>query len=317
MTVVEPDLVMDKSGPDTMTIGTPETFTLDLQNVGDGPAWNVTLTDLLPDTPNGGTCGTAPTAFTAEVFQSNGSTSVSGPLGQGSDFTVVYDGPSCLLTLQFLTPQTTIGSTERLIVTYDVQLDAGTQDGTSLTNYAGAVEWYSWEDTSPDRRTYTDTVTDGTPGDDDPQDLHTLDVTLPGLLFEKTVVNQDTGADPATTASPGDILVYTLRIENLSDVPVLDFSVVDDLGSQNPTIVYAPNTCMFLPLRLPQLFRTPSITSNHENWSPSRNVSVSPVICTTRLHKVCSRPTLSRSRCPVYGSATRNVWSRSWIPCTN
>ncbi|MEJ2258786.1 MAG: hypothetical protein P8X98_17735, partial [Woeseiaceae bacterium] len=48
MTVVEPDLVMAKTGPLRANVGVPQTFTLDVQNTGGSPAYAVTLTDLLP-----------------------------------------------------------------------------------------------------------------------------------------------------------------------------------------------------------------------------------------------------------------------------
>ena len=65
--------------------------------------------------------------------------------------------------------------------------------------------------------TYTRTLTDGTVGVLDHEDAHTVTVGLPAFLFEKTVMNVTSGADPATTATPGDRLRYRLRIENLGD----------------------------------------------------------------------------------------------------
>jgi len=243
MTVVEPELTLMKSGPATIQIGTPETFTLDVQNVGDGRAWNVTLTDLLPDSGSGGTCDTPPAAVSAQIFEADGTTPVSGVLVQDTDYSIDYSGaPNCLFTFRVLTDQGTIASNQRLIVHYDTRLDVDTQDGAVLTNVAGAVEWFSFDAASPDRRTYTRVVTDGTVGVLDHEDAHTLSVGLPSLAFEKTVVNVTSGADPGVTAVPGDLLRYTLRLENQSDVSLDDFAIVDDLGSLNTSPVFEPGT---------------------------------------------------------------------------
>ena len=242
MTIVAPELTLTKSGPATMTIGTPETFTLDVQNAGDSPAWNVTLTDLLPDTASGGTCDTAPAAVTAQVFEADG-TPVSGVLVEGTDYSVSWSGaPGCLFTLSVLSDQGTIGIDQRLIVSYEARLDPDSQDGAALTNIAGAVEWFSFDDSSPDRRTYTEVVTDGTVGVVDHEDAHTVAVGLPNYLFEKTVMNVTSGADPANSAAPGDVLRYTLQLGNASDVPMDDLAFVDDLGSLNATPVFEPGT---------------------------------------------------------------------------
>jgi uncharacterized repeat protein (TIGR01451 family) len=240
MTVVEPALTLTKSGPAAMAIGTPETFTLDVQNAGDGPAWNVTLTDLLPDTPTGGTCETAPAAITLQVFEADGTTPVSGVLIENTDYSTSWSG--CLLSVGVLSDQGTIGSGQRLIVTYEAQLDTDTQDGVSLTNIAGAVEWFSFADSSPDRRSYTEVVTDGTVGTLDHEDAHTVLTSVPTYLFEKTVANVTTNTDPATSATPGDVLRYTLRFENTSDVPLDVVAIFDELDALNSPPAFEPGT---------------------------------------------------------------------------
>ena len=131
MTIVGPDTVtMTKSGPANMTLAVPATFSLDVQNTGTGPAWNLTLLDVLQDLPTAGVCDTPPTNFTAQVFESNGTTTVSAPLVLGTDFSVAARGaPDCDFTVQMLTPATTVGATQRLIVDYDVVLDTDSQNG--------------------------------------------------------------------------------------------------------------------------------------------------------------------------------------------
>lgn len=89
MTIAGPETVtMTKLGPATMTLGAPSTFTLDVQNAGDGAAWNLSLQDRLPNGPTAGTCDAPASNFAAQVFAADGTTAVSSPLALGTDFTV-------------------------------------------------------------------------------------------------------------------------------------------------------------------------------------------------------------------------------------
>jgi uncharacterized repeat protein (TIGR01451 family) len=230
-----------------MTIGTPETFTLDVHNTSGTPAWNLTITDLLPDGATGGTCDVAPTAVTAEVFEADGTTPVSGLLALGTDFSVGFSGaPACEMTLTILSAAGAIGPDQRLIVTYETQLDVDTQNGATLTNIAGATEWFSTDgsdpDTADDRRQYTRTLTDGTVGVLDHEDAHTVSGAVPSYLFEKTVLNVTSGADPATTAAPGDVLRYRLRLENLGDAPLDGLTFFDELDLLNDPAAFEAGT---------------------------------------------------------------------------
>jgi len=140
--VVEPALTLEKSGPAVMAAATSAPFTLNVQNTGGASAWGATLTDRLPDGPTGGTCDTAPANVTAQVFEANGTTPVSGLLAQGTDYSLSWSGtPGCLLTLTMLSDQGAIGPGQRLIVGYEAILDGDTQNGVTLTNVAGAVGW--------------------------------------------------------------------------------------------------------------------------------------------------------------------------------
>jgi uncharacterized repeat protein (TIGR01451 family) len=154
--------------------------------------------------------------------------------------------PACSFQLSLLSPAATIGADERLIVSYATRLDANTQDGVPLTNVAGATEWFSFDGSDPetaaDRRVYTRTLTDGTVGVLDHEDAHTTGVALPQLGFEKTVMNVTSGADPAASAAPGDTLRYRLRLENLADIALDDFAVVDELDRLNDPAVFQPGT---------------------------------------------------------------------------
>ena len=221
MTIVEPDLVVTKTSSETaLNLGVPSTFTIDVQNIGGSDAWNVTILDQLPDGPAGGMCDYDPTTgagVSAQIFEADGITPVSGPLVQDTDYSVTYNAATCQLSLTMLdTPAAKIGPSQHLVITYQSQLDADvTTDGLVLTNVAGATQWFSGDSSHTGRRQYDRTLTDGTPTIIDHQDSATVTTALSGYYFEKTVENLDTGADPATTAAPGDTLRYRMRLFNV------------------------------------------------------------------------------------------------------
>jgi large repetitive protein len=242
MTIVGPDLSVTKSGPATLNLGELGEFVLDVQNIGNTAAWEARILDRLPDGPAGGTCEFTPEVISARVFASDGVTPVAGkgPLAQGTDYLFGYTGaPACELSLEFLTPAATIGAGERLIIRYRTRLDTGTQDGVSLTNVAGAIEWFHID--GGFRQSFPRTLTDGTVGVLDHEDAHTLTVALSGLFFEKTAANLTTGVNPTSTARPGDILRYTLRLRTL-DGALNDLSFQDDLGALNLLPAFVPGS---------------------------------------------------------------------------
>ena len=247
MTVVEPDLTLEKGGPVNMTAGDPGSFSLNVHNVGDSPAWNLTIEDRLPNQADGGTCDAAPVNLAAQLYEADGVTPIGAALVDGIDFQATFNGdPACTLTLEMLTPAAAIGPDQRLIVTYDTVLDANTQLNAALTNVAGATEWFSLDQAGADAafaRTYTRVITDGTVGTLDHEDAHTvLEYTPPLFIFEKTAVNVNTGEDPATVATPGDTIRYTLRVEHGGGTPVSGLSIVDELGALNANPAFQPGT---------------------------------------------------------------------------
>ncbi len=159
-------------------------------------------------------------------------------LVDGTDYTTTFDGdPNCTLTLNFLTPESVVGVDQRLIVTYDATLDAGSLENVALTNIAGATEWFSLDvsdaNNQPYARTYTRVITDGTVGTLDHEDAHTTVVFTPTLNFEKYAINVTTGDNPATTATPGDTIRYVLQVENVRDTVIDNISIVDEIDSLN------------------------------------------------------------------------------------
>ncbi len=235
MTIVEPNLQVTKSSSETaINLATQVPFTIDVQNVGGSDVWNATILDVLPRI-NGafpaGMCDFDPTATVqAQIFAADGTTPVTGVLTQGIDYSVTYGGstgPSkCELSFTMLSATAVIGPTEHLIIIYQSELDSDTTgDGVALTNVAGATQWFNSDDPVT-RRTYTRTLTDGTPGFADYEDNHTITTALSGYVFQKTVANVTTGANPTATADAGDTLRYRLRLFNV-DQTINNISISD------------------------------------------------------------------------------------------
>ena len=235
MTIAAPELVVTKTGPATMNLGQWGDFVLDVRNVGLSDAWEITLRDLLPNGATGGMCNRTPEIFGAQVFGADGVTPVpgKGPLAPGSDYTLSYlPAPDCRLEIATRNGEGAIGPGERLVVRYRTQLDSDTRNGASLTNVAGAVQWFNDDTGNPDRQPYLRTLTNGTVGVADHEDAHTVTTALTGFFFEKTAV---------ATASPGDVLRYTLRFR-ATDEGLDDFRIVDEIDALNPQPAFVPGT---------------------------------------------------------------------------
>ncbi len=244
LTIAAPEIVVDKSGPATMNLGQWGDFVIDAQNIGLIDAWDVSLQDLFPDGPAGGMCDLAPEILSAQVFAADGVTPVpgKGPLIAGTDYTLSWSGaPACQLDITMLTAAGTIGPSQRLIVRYRTQLDSNTQDGVALTNVAGAVQWFNGDASNPDRVASTENLTDGTVGMQDHEDAHTVTVDLQGFFFDKTVADLTSGANPATTAAPGDTLRYTLRFRT-TDQALNNFQIFDELDALNAPPAFVAGT---------------------------------------------------------------------------
>ncbi|WP_346837320.1 isopeptide-forming domain-containing fimbrial protein [Microbulbifer sp. SAOS-129_SWC] len=242
MAVVEPTaLILDKRGPASVQSGVPGRFTLDVLNTGSGPAWDIALTDILPNPDPGGMCATAPENFAAQIADGAGNSIAT--LNEGSDFNVVFDADSCTLTITTSGADAALPADQRLLFSYDAYLDADTVDGATLTNIAGAGRWYSWDSTGADAREYSRAApTDGTPTVDDHEDAYTISASVPKVSFRKVVENVTRGERPASVASPGDRLRYTLTLTNLSSVDVTGIDLTDELGRLNSLPLFAPGS---------------------------------------------------------------------------
>ena len=223
-----------------------------MQNLGVADAFNVTLLDRLPDSPTGGMCDTTPQILSARVFAADGVTPIAGkgPLVQGTDYTLAYNGAACELTLTTLTAR--FGDRRRR-PTSDRHLSHAArlrpfQYGGALTNVAGATQWYNDASTNPTRLGYTRTLTNGTVGTVDHEDAHTVTV-VPRLYAEKAAALQVDAMSPGIV-DPGDVLRYTITIYNNGSVPVTQ-AVLRDLVPANTTYVADSMTLNALPVGRP------------------------------------------------------------------
>ena len=149
--------------------------------------------------------------------------------------------PNCQLNITMLSAGGTISPNQHLIIHYQTQLDANSQNGVTLTNIAGAIQWFNGDSSVANRKTYTGPLTNGTPGVLDNQDAFTVTVALTGYEFDKTVADLTSGANPATTAAAGDKLRYTLRFRTTSQA-LNNFSIVDDMDALNAQADFASGT---------------------------------------------------------------------------
>jgi len=241
--LVPPVLEVTKSGPATLAPGQAGVFTIDAQNTGPNDAWNVTIRDLLPDGATGGMCAATPQVLSAQVFAFD-LTPVpgKGPLQEGTDFTLSYTAaPTCELTLTMLSAASVVAENERLIISYQAQLNGDTQFGVMLTNVAGATEWFDDDVSNPLRGTYVEALGNGSVGLLDHQDAHTLTTGALDYLFEKTVVDP-IGGGLLMTAGPGDTLRYRLRIENRTSVPLVGLGFTDEIDRLNGSPFFEPGS---------------------------------------------------------------------------
>src|SRR5262249_43224254 len=153
-----------------------------------------------------------------------------GPLTAGTDYTVSFAGaPACTLTLNMLSAAAVVSPTQRLIVTYQTQLDANTHNGATLTNVAGATQWYNGASSTTGRQSYNGALTNGTAGVADCQDAHTVTVATSAVTITKQVTV--VGGGPA---APGATLDYLVHVTNTSAIPVSPVVITDNLNAAGP-----------------------------------------------------------------------------------
>ena len=108
----------------------------------------------------------------------------------------------------------------------------------TLTNVAGATQWYNGPSSDTGRQTSTCTLTNGTPGVLDCQDAHTVTVTTAGITITKQVTVVGGG-----TAAPGATLDYLVHVTNASPNPASPVVITDDLNAAGPgALTYVAGT---------------------------------------------------------------------------
>jgi len=248
--IYRPFLSMDKRGlnaPANLArygVGIP--YTLVVENTGTGPAYDITVTDQLPEVADnlpltGGTCDTVPDTFSATVYD-NAEAVVVNNLTLGLDYTIAHTGsPTCELVITTLTPLAHLEPTEKLIVSYNSYLDVDSLNGAILTNNASVTEYFSQDTPAGTKvgeiRRY---INDAASAND--EDSHFVVVEAPVLQMYKTVINETTGQDPGTLAKPGHKLRYRINITNISSVPVNNMQVTDE-----PDLLNLPSGGYFVP----------------------------------------------------------------------
>lgn len=242
LTVLQPELIVTKTeGAALVQIGTPISYSINVLNTGDSPAYDVTVTDVLPtfDPAAGGMCDNTPTNITVGIYDNIGPTLITA-LALGTDYIVNYSGCTLTLTMQ---STTALAPDNNLIITYDALLDVDTPHTSILTNVAGATQWFSQDAASAtsEIQTYAKTLTDGTVGTADHEDGSTVTSDTPTVTVEKQVYNVTTSQSGAT-ATPGDLLRYSITIINTSSVELFDYSFTDELDALNAGAWFAANT---------------------------------------------------------------------------
>ena len=95
---------------------------------------------------------------------------------------------------------------------------------------------------------YTRTLTNGTVGIFDHEDAHTVNV-MPRLYAEKAAALQLDSMSPGLV-DPGDVLRYTIRIHNYSQLPFTQ-AMLRDMVPPNTTYVADSMTLNGQPVRRP------------------------------------------------------------------
>jgi uncharacterized repeat protein (TIGR01451 family)/fimbrial isopeptide formation D2 family protein len=258
-TIVGPNVTLQKTGPATMRLGVPGSFTLNVQNTGSSTAWDATIVDILPNSIPGGMCDVIPTAITARMYLADGVTTAGAVLVQGTDYSISTSNfgtasPTCTLTLTMQTAVAAIAPTNRLIISYQALLDADNLSGVTLTNIAGVTQWFSGDTpanvATGQIHTYSRTITNGTVGTLDHEDAHSVLTESPVLEFRKIVSNVTTGQNPGANARPGDVLRYTVTIKNVSTLAISNFSLTDELDRLNATAMFVPGSLSLISIPL-------------------------------------------------------------------
>ena len=141
-------------------------------------------------------CDLTPEILSVQVYAADGVTPIpgKGALNPGTGYSLNYSAaPNCQLEITALAAAGTIGPNERLIIRYRTKFDANTQNGATLTNVAGAIQWFDADSSNPTPLIVllnVRTLTNGTPSVVDHEDDHTVTVVL-GAAPRRSALQQD------------------------------------------------------------------------------------------------------------------------------
>lgn len=140
---------------------------------------------------------------------------------------------------------------QTLILTYRTTVQVIVDPGGLIENGVLA-DWTSLNDTNANERTGAGCPTITAPNDYCVGPVTaTVIGTRPLLRFEKTVFNVTTGqSQPASpvllSATPGDLLRYRLRVQNISTTPLANFVLTDELDRLNALPMFVPGSLVLV-----------------------------------------------------------------------
>jgi uncharacterized repeat protein (TIGR01451 family) len=205
--------------PNILLAGETLRYTVTVKNAGNADAVNVVLRDVVP----------ANTTYVAGTTTLNGA-----PVADSGGVSPLVSGmlihSPANATPGFMPADASNNPANVATVTFTVTVNAGVANGTVISNqgFVTAADSGIIDHPSDDPDTLVA---------DDP----TRDIVGTGYLFDKTAANLTSGASPATTASPGERLRYTLRFRT-TDQAINNFRIFDDLEALNANPAFVPGT---------------------------------------------------------------------------
>ena len=199
VTVVEPDLELEKTGPIAANPGDTVTYTITVVNNGDGPAHDVFIEDVLGDV--------ALSLSGTPTFDIDGSGITPTVNASGSGFSALVG---------------TLLPGETLTVTYDVTLDAAAPEAQTFTNTA-SVDYDTVSDGDPDSPTGRDY------SDEDDHRIGTVPVIIKDATDSSLAQtgNDEHDADNIDLVV-GETVTYTITLV-LPEIPMSSVVAVDTL----------------------------------------------------------------------------------------